>query len=153
MRPEDAATAVLRSTWDRVLPVNPIEIANKLGLEVYTSTAIGNLSGYYDDDLKKITVNENESRQRRRFSIAHEIGHAVLQHGSSPRDPSVDYSKLHYSLKEQQANAFAAELVMPQEAVQYMVEHTKKTFEEICETFDVSREAMRIRLQKLDHLW
>lgn len=60
----------------------------------------------------EIHYNDNQSWHRRRFSIAHEIGHLLFNSTCAESDvSSYDAS----SLSEQEANAFAAELLMPLE--------------------------------------
>lgn len=152
MKPEDAASAVLRNFWDYSLPVNPIAIANKLGIQVFMSDDLGGLGGYYEQKTNEITINENDSLPRQRFSVAHELGHCVLGHGSSPRDNNTRYNQGNYSIKEYQANAFAAELLMPKDAMQVMVEMREMELAELCKTFDVSENAMTIRLRSLGYI-
>ena len=60
-----------------------------------------------------IVINENRCRARKRFTIAHEIGHAVLNHFSISF--SDGQSLNGNSWQEVQANAFAAELLMPRD--------------------------------------
>lgn len=50
---------------------------------------------------------------------------------------------------EVEANAFAAELLMPPQLVEQAVEHYGKDIPALAELFDVSRQAMEYRLQKL----
>ncbi|MDY0204822.1 MAG: ImmA/IrrE family metallo-endopeptidase [Desulfovibrio desulfuricans] len=152
MKPDEAASIVLKSYWDYSLPVNPVEIAEKLGLKVYMSDELGRLGGYYDQQEKEITINENDALSRQRFSVAHEIGHCVLGHGSSPRDNQAAYNQQNYSKKEFQANIFAAELLMPKDAMQVMVEIRGMKLATLCETFGVSEEAMTIRLRSLGYV-
>jgi hypothetical protein len=59
-----------------------------------------------------ITVNENESEERRRFSICHEIGHIVLGLPTAHVEQrSWSYAKRH--LNEIMCDWFATELLMP----------------------------------------
>ena len=151
MRPEEAASAVLESKWDMSIPVNSIEIANKLGLKVFLSSDTGENSGYYNQRKQEITIREGEPTSRQRFSVAHELGHAVLGHGSSPRRTK-PYTQSSYIRKEMEANIFAAELIMPRDAIKALVEVRGLGFEELCKKFDVSRKAMEIRLQQLGYI-
>lgn len=69
-----------------------------------------------DLDLRIIWVNKLEPEYRQRFTIAHEIGHILLGHeGISHRDTSYTiYKDLIERMNEVSANAFAAELLMPE---------------------------------------
>lgn len=72
-------------------------------------------SGSYDSDNNIINVNPLEPEYRQRFTIAHELGHAISGHdGISYRTQSLDkYSNVIERSKEVLANQFAAELLMP----------------------------------------
>ena len=152
MRPEDAAQAILNMNWDLSLPVNPVEIATKLGLQVFYSSDLDGLGGYYNQKEKAIFVNEDDPITRQRFSIAHELGHAVMGHGSSPRRNDVIYHKGHYYHHENEANRFAAALLMPFDAVSALVERGNMQLEALSKAFDVSPQAMTIRLQGLGYI-
>lgn len=101
-------------------PVNPLKIANCLGIGVsyvkFTDPVDDKISGYYDAAENKIFVNSNEHVLRAIFTIAHEIGHSVL-HSDWAR--SNDYhalmrdSTIEYDPIEKEANTFAANLLVP----------------------------------------
>ena len=62
-----------------------------------------------------ITINENESEERQRFSICHEIGHIVLEIPTAHVDQqSWSYVKRH--INEIMCDWFATELLMPYDA-------------------------------------
>lgn len=69
-------------------------------------------SGEYNRDENRIIINSLEPKNRQRFTIAHELGHAVLGHpGISKRTES--YADLLQKSRETLANKFASELLMP----------------------------------------
>lgn len=152
MLPYEQAQKIHKQYWDYSLPLNPIEIANKMGIKVYSSPSLGSLGGYYDAEKNIIVINSEDPIARQRFSVAHELGHCALGHGSSPRDNSKEYNQRSYVPKEYEANLFAAELLMPKDAVRVMVEQRNLTFLKLCEVFGVSQSAMQIRLEKLGYL-
>lgn len=152
MNSTQAAQSVLRQFWDLSLPVNPVKLAHALGLNVFYSSGLTNLGGYYDHPTKSIYVNEHDTLARQRFSIAHELGHAILGHGSSPRRNNISYSKDNYLWKENAANRFAASLLMPEIAVRTLVEQKNMFLNDLCKEFDVSQQAMTIRLEELGYL-
>ena len=55
-----------------------------------------------------ITLNSSHPASRRRFTLAHELGHIVLSHEATVPTDELERSKL-----ERQADTFAAELLMP----------------------------------------
>jgi len=66
--------------------------------------------------LAYVLINSDKPRTRRRFTVAHELGHLVLGHlheGEMVLDESLNAPHPH----ETEANAFAAGLLMPEEGV------------------------------------
>jgi len=103
-----------------------------------------------------IGVNDNIDKKKQRFSLAHELGHLLLGHLKLD-DPEAFNISLHidYNLtklddttsEENQANAFAQELLMPEDL---FVELDKKYFpEELAEYFKVSEAAIAARRDNL----
>lgn len=133
---------------DCSFPVNPIKVANRLGIKVLRDDSDKNIDGRYDVDKNVIYLNTRQSLLRRRFTVCHELGHAIMKHGSSPRDNSKSYSRSDYDPKEVEANAFAAALLMPPQAVKNCVARGY-TFDQMCNYFGVSSKAMAIRLKQL----
>lgn len=147
----DFARKVLLEHWNDSLPVDPVIIANKLGIKVFGKTDI-NGSGYFEEETSSIYVNTNEPLVRQRFTVAHELGHAILGHGSSPRESYKLYNKSNYQIQEFQANEFAGELLMPYDALNYFFYNTNNNYENLCKIFNVSPQAMNIRLRRLGFL-
>lgn len=81
-----------------------------------------------DLNLRIIWVNKLEPEYRQRFTIAHEIGHILLGHeGISHRDTSYTvYKDLIERMNEVSANAFAAELLMPERLLRKALVSTMK---------------------------
>lgn len=66
------------------LPIDVFLIANNKGIDIIPGD-LGDISGLLFRDGSRITigVNQNHSETRKRFTIAHEIGHLIL-HGDQP---------------------------------------------------------------------
>lgn len=98
-------------------------------------------------------VNEKEAENRRRFTIAHEIGHYVLHPSSLLHYDRPDV--VHFRAKnilgpeEREANYFAAELFMPEELLRKCIVVGIDSGPELAERFKVSVEAMGYRLANL----
>ena len=125
-----------------------------------------------DNGKTLIGVNASHIESRKRFTIAHELGHFML-HGN--KEVFVDTDKnlfirfrkkqTHYSLEEAEANAFAAELLMPEDwlitdfkALLATIKQSLGKLESfhydfivrsLAEKFSVSDKAMKIRLDNL----
>ncbi|MCD8920856.1 ImmA/IrrE family metallo-endopeptidase [Staphylococcus gallinarum] len=78
-----------------------------------------NDAGTYDEEKKTITYNPLDANNRQRFTIAHELGHAILGHeGKSFRTVKTSkYNDIVTRMKETSANQFAANLLMPEKLV------------------------------------
>lgn len=94
-----------------------------------------------------IYLNKNDPMTRKRFTIAHEMGHLKLNHVENIicRD---SISSLGTDENEVKANAFAAELLMPEELMDYAYKLLKSVYR-VARVFGVSEDAARIRLTKL----
>jgi Zn-dependent peptidase ImmA (M78 family) len=108
-----------------------------------------------------IGVNDSHSPTRQRFTIAHELGHFRLHPDTLYLDGFVrrdDQSSLAVSRHEIEANAFAAELLMPREQVLEELNASLqrqpdadpgKLVRRLARMFDVSEQAMEFRLLNL----
>ncbi|MGB6081938.1 MAG: ImmA/IrrE family metallo-endopeptidase [Xanthobacteraceae bacterium] len=104
----------------------------------------------WDDRKKLITITEatfvgmNQESPRSLFAVVHEVGHALLGHkGILNRGPSsLVAASFSANLKrmERQANSYAASFLMPDTQLLRAM-----TVEQIIKTYNVSREAARIR--------
>jgi hypothetical protein len=115
------------------------------------------LSGLLLPALGEIWVNAEEARRwppRRRFTIAHELGHWSLHRDAAqpaycrPTSIDPDESPTHPPLPpaEEQANAFAAAVLMPARLVQEQYVRLGRDFFALCDAFAASGAAMGRRL-------
>jgi Zn-dependent peptidase ImmA (M78 family) len=144
------AKEVLRTHWNRRIPVDPAALATSLDATVIAAD-LGELSGQFTmtDSGPVIRYNQHEARVRQRFSIAHELGHYVLSHGDAFRDPAKNFRASQFDHKEIAANQFAAEVLMPEEAVSELIQGGISNLRSLAAHFDVSEAAMKYRLKKL----
>lgn len=149
------------------VPVNPIVVANKLGIRVYNAvfsdTKFSGLAAKRSNGFS-ILVKQGDHPYRKRFTVAHEIGHALLHLESGPDeiiDTDSDFFRVppgdpdSWSIKrrrEYEANLFAAELLMPVELMKTTWENLSKDDRSVSKmalAFQVSEEAMGYRLNDL----
>jgi hypothetical protein len=99
-------------------------------------------------DGHAIELYGTRGERRRRFTIAHEIGHFVLhpERVRPERSGSVTWGSQDY---EREADAFAAELLMPEHLVRQLVLEEGSEPKRLAARFDVSVQAMTIRLARL----
>lgn len=155
---DDRVKAVIRPHLLDV-PVKVSRICADFGVPVSLAPLPTRISGEIRPDLDsaggfKIRINRFESSNRQRFTAAHELAHFLL-HRDLIGDGIVDnvlYRSNKSNVIEAEANRFAADLLMPFEAVKsYLNENVGSTMTEeklanMAERFGVSEMAMRYRL-------
>lgn len=104
-----------------------------------------------------ILINSDKRRVRRRFTIAHELGHLVMGHLRGGQ-VVIDEALNERAPQEREANAFAAGLLMPRSGVRGAVGRFRKRLGEndpvgwtvwLADSFGVSEEAAAYRLVNL----
>ena len=102
-----------------------------------------------------ITVNEHSIYRRKRFSIAHELGHWRNHRGQCLVCRADDYSPTHALAPEQVANTYVADLLMPNYLFQPIARQygklTFKTVNALSDIFETSKTATGFRLITSDH--
>lgn len=158
MSPSEDAIRLLKQVWldgwgNIKIPVDPIRIADQLGIRVYESAMDDDVSGLLIKEADKdatIFLNEEDHVHRQRFTCAHEIGHFLRRRDRAFQyvDKRDVFSSAGVDPEEIYANGFAAELLMPREAVvDYHADGLRDY--EMALRFKVSLEAMRHRLNTL----
>jgi Zn-dependent peptidase ImmA (M78 family) len=155
------STAALRKqTRELQAPINPLNIANYLGIDVYetcfTPDDGKNISGIVaiEEGQPVIYVNASDVPVKKRFTIAHEIGHVYLGHLTNKEnnellDDEVRLRSSVWNMEEKEANAFAAQLLMPASLIQGAGNAGRTSVEKLAELFEVSEQAMMYRLRIL----
>lgn len=161
-RPAYWAEWMLKRTGVDSAPVDPSEVAEKIGVPVFEWQFGDEISGIFVHHKEKtaIGVNANHPRVRQRFTIAHELGHFV--YGLDSGDVVVDfYERTRGFSFESQAdpqietkcNQFAADLLMPARWVRRDFEEENGDLEELSARYQVSSQAMWFRLLNLKLVW
>ena len=152
--PEEAAAAVLRKVgWAGSLPIDPVRIAKQFNIEVFKDETLAGSSNsgrcvITDSGECVIIVNPSDSVQRQRFTVAHELGHALFDQEGIHERRETKYNIDNYRKNEARMNRFAAALIMPEDEVKVAFD-SGKNLKEIADLFGVSQTAMRIRLERL----
>lgn len=138
------------------LPIDPFYIARQKGWGPVNCVSLAKQEGYKDplsllwgQDADILSVNGSykiiynpfiQSRERKRYTIAHEIGHIVLGHFRNDKLilSRGTLSDEEYDVIEKEADFFAAEMLMPIPVVKKM---GLQKAEEIQEVFRVSKQA------------
>ncbi|HVO55961.1 MAG TPA: XRE family transcriptional regulator [Solirubrobacterales bacterium] len=156
LRPEVAAREVLQIAGIDRPQVEMKDVCRALGIPIYRRPLPDSLSAAVmniDDDAFVIAVNRDHSPKRRRFSVAHEVGHAVLRHAAGYYlEYKVDdhWEPPGYSyFDEREANAFAAALLMDERWVREDFADGIRDVTDLAQRYAVSSEAMGFRLRNL----
>lgn len=143
-----------------------IALAKDLGLSVFGEEMMPYESGYLEyaptcgsKSKYRIVVNQSQSIERQRFTVAHELAHFLLHRDSEDffvksetRHRSNDlfeYLEPEDKYIEREANAFAAAILMPQNLLRPAFERLSGNVSLLAKLFQVSEAAMNIRLKDM----
>lgn len=143
------------------IPIDPVLLANRLGVKVlnakfWDDNLVGTIEKRGDD--MRILVKQSDPPSRKRFTIAHELGHLFLhladdgeyldKEANLFRLRDGDDTTIQNRSQEIQANMFASSLLMPEEEVRrYWAE--RPSIRELARIFRVSNAAMGYRVASL----
>lgn len=152
------AEQVLQENFINNPPIDVYEIAKNEGLEIEVKDfgdKFNDISGYIKPEIRTIFVNSRDPENRRKFTIAHELGHWILHRDKLKSEPEkyavlyrIPLGRAQDDPIEQEANYFAANLLVPQEML--TVRKGEKTEEELATEFQVSRDVIGYRLSDLE---
>ena len=91
---------------------NLLEVNGIIVVELDAIDKFDGVSFVSDKGYPIIVINENFSNDRKRFTLAHELGHLLMHLIDNPAIPKFRDNKL-----EIEANTFASEFLMPSEAI------------------------------------
>jgi len=114
-------------------------------LEIYAREDFGEfLSGIRvtEGELSTIGYNQKHSIHRKRFTVAHEIGHVVMSHPNITTFTNLESNDPF----ETEANQFAAELLMPFVMLKNDIKNGIKNPRLLADRYNVSEEAMWWRI-------
>lgn len=138
------------------LPVSVIGIAKSAGIKVVKNSKVNwllpNESGISIIFNKRwyIVYNDNCSRQRCRFTVAHELGHIFLGHELEKRNQITKTIKQSESYAEQEANIFASRLLAPACVIWALGLKTPNEISSVC---DISHTASEFRAERMKTLY
>jgi Zn-dependent peptidase ImmA (M78 family) len=129
-------------------PVSLRDVVSALNLELLGKTREPFTSESALHDLAQAHAaapNGTGDSGRKRFTIAHEIGHFVLHQEGFRREAGGVAGRA----EDREADAFAAELLMPEHLVRQAVLEHGPDDARLADRFEVGRKAMRARLRQL----
>lgn len=153
---DDKEKAIYQKHASNPFPFDIIAFGKDLGLELRESKELNDqISGFIKKDDKKIyiCVNSNHHIHRKRFTIAHEIGHYFL-HKDNLQYGLVDNILQRkdgiINKQETEANDFAANLLMPEYHFKTLWDNKDYSISEISSMFFVSESAVLTRAKFLN---
>lgn len=170
---EERALDVLRAANAYCSPVDLDKVAKTLGVEVHYDPLEDHISGVLiiRSGERHALINGAHHPNRRRFSLAHELGHLVLHDSKGDRlfiDEGVRlYQRIGAAsdsayvrpgshttpIEEKEANMFASAVLMPKALVEAATVQLDLDLEtdvaHLARQFQVSEQAMSIRLHQL----
>lgn len=152
------------SAWDLILetypddnivpPIDITKIANNLGVEIkFGKFTDSGVDGAFIRKDRIIYINSSIPYKRQAFTISHELGHYLLHEG---KEQETFYRRDMFKFdddktQEQEANWFAASLLMPNQLVNHYCK-IFNTVQEIADVFMVSYSAAYWRLKHLRYI-
>lgn len=147
-----------RATADTLLRVYEVEyppvdvemLARRMHIELLPESTGSEISGRIEVDAAAaravIRVRRDHAPWRQRFTIAHEIGHLMRGHAESS---TTCLRWLGGTPEESEANRYAADLLMPMWMLEPLMLQYGADWSRLARLFQVSEDAMKIRLSVL----
>ncbi len=159
----DMAWSVLIDCGINKLPVNLNDIAKKYDIDIILYSQSNLISAFKKEivtgdgftstinNKKVIFLNDRiKNKDRRRFTVAHELGHILLGHNINKyiqaRNMEIDST---IDMNELEANVFARNILMP---ACVLKELDVTTVDEIMEVCKISKQSAIVRLRRLEEL-
>lgn len=138
------------------IPVDPVEIAESKGIEIREEDAKGYTGMLLVVDGEAMIAVKKSIREvtKKRFTIAHEIGHYTIPGHITPQQTMFQCSDRDMTTfgkinnKEMEANWFASELLLPEDHFKKRTQYedlSKTLIDDLCSEFETSLTATGIR--------
>lgn len=158
---ENIASEVLRENFISEPPVPVYELARNYGYEVVEAELPSNIAGLVDIKKNIIFINKSDTDTRKAFTVAHELGHIKLHASELEKNPDLGIlyrqplGEKNGDEKEQEANFFAASLLVPETMYEEVLKQYKDVLPEnkielLSALFGVSREVLGYRLHHFE---
>lgn len=121
----------------------PQEIAQELGI-IILFEPLGEINGYYNTAFRQkfIHINNTLVEAKQKFTIAHELGHALL-HPKANTPFLRDNTLFSINKLEIEANTFAVDLLITDEAI---AEVKHLTLDQMANYFGINKNLIKLRL-------
>lgn len=149
----EKAVSLLKAANIEKAPVDLDKIAKLLGFMVVPYPFPDKRKGmvFIEGGVRVIGINEKHPISLQRYTVGHEFGHFVNGHQHEDNMFIEDETKYfdHHFQQEREADAFSGELLMPKHFLEYDLALMGLDIEKLIELYQVSEQAMWIRLKTL----
>jgi Zn-dependent peptidase ImmA (M78 family) len=158
---KSSAEEVLKENYITHPPVPVMELVKNYGYKVVEVELDNDIAGFVNPASHVIYINIQDSPTRKAFTVAHELGHIKLHAAELESNPELGIlyrrplGKKDTDEKEQEANCFAANLLVPQEMLEEITAKYKDVLPEdngvslLSAIFGVSRDVIGFRKHDL----
>ncbi len=139
------ATQVWNEFCNSKIPVLLNDIIQKMGINIRGAnlTSVDGMTRMDADGVCCIIYDNSISAERKRFTVAHEIGHIALEHTSVWGD----CKQFSEKSRESEANAFASELLVPSKDIRQFLRNGG-TIQGVMDRYWISKPAAFVAVQK-----
>lgn len=127
---------------------NPIELAGYLNINILFEE-LGTINGYYNTVFRSkfIHINSSLEEYKQKFTIAHELGHAILH--PKANTPFLRENTLFSIDKlEKEANLFAVNLIISDDDLE---EYKEFTINQLSSVFGIHEKLIELRLRQVKY--
>lgn len=123
---------------------NPFELAKRLNIIVLFED-LGTINGYYNTIFRQkfIHINCNLDEHQQRFTVAHELGHAIL-HPKANTPFLCENTFFSVGKLEREANLFAVQLLISNDDLK---EYKECSISQLASIFGIHEKLIELRLK------
>ncbi len=159
IKAKNTALSVLAENYISEPPIKVVELVKNYGFDVMETDLPNDIAGFVDPQKKVIYLNISDTPSRKAFTVAHELGHIKLHLKDLNDNPDLGIlyrkplGKKDEDPKEQEANCFAANLLVPEQMLKATIKKygDLASVENLAILFGVSQEVIRYRLHDLNY--
>lgn len=121
---------------------NPLRIANDMGIQIIYEP-LGMINGYFTTVCRQRQIHINSELDERRmlFTIAHELGHAILH--PHENTPFLKSTLLSVNRLEKEANLFAVKLMISDDDLKI---YNENTIQQLACIYGLPEELIELRI-------
>ena len=135
---------LINKLYKKYYTTNPIELAKCLNIKILFEE-LGSINGYYNTAFRQkfIHINSNLEEQKQKFTIAHELGHALL-HPKANTHFLRENTLFSINKLEKEANLFAVNLLISDEDLR---EYQGFSISQLSSVFEIKEKLIELRLK------